>query len=75
METLLLLQVGGYAPKVAIVPSLKLSYTLPNLTLMLYPCTHADTDTFVMLVFAGNVGSVQRKKAGARPAFSFSFIS
>ena len=50
---------------VAIVPSLNLSYTLPILP---YPCTHADTDTFVMLVFAGNVGSVQRKKAGARPA-------
>ena len=44
METLLLLQVGGYAPEVAIVVSLKLSYTLPNLTLMLYPCAHADTD-------------------------------
>ena len=31
---------------VAIVPSLKLSYTLPILTLMLHPCTHADTDIF-----------------------------
>ena len=31
---------------VAIVPSLKLSYTLPILTLMLYTCTHADTDIF-----------------------------
>ena len=40
-----LLQVGGGdAPEVAIVPSLKLSYTLSILTLMLYPCTHADTD-------------------------------
>ena len=31
---------------VAIVPSLKLSYTLPILTLMLYTCTHAVTDIF-----------------------------
>ena len=43
-EAIPLLQVGGDAPEVAIVLSLKLSYTLPILTLMLYPCTHVDTD-------------------------------
>ena len=43
-EAIPLLQVGGDAPGVAIVPTLKLSYTLSILTLMLYPCTHADTD-------------------------------
>ena len=35
---------SGDAPEVAIVLSLKLSYTLPILTLMLYPCTHVEND-------------------------------